>query len=244
MTVASSVNKTRFLGSNSAGPFLFGFKFYQNEEIHVVQMDADGTETALVEGSDYTLTGAGLETGGTINLSAVLPTGEELIVYRVLDILQETSFANQGAFYPVLHEGAFDKLCMMIQQVSEETGRAIKMPVSHFGPFTVPGVDRADTLLGFDSNGDPVLRAVNYLTISSTPGGDLLEIDVDASAGPVSVDLPTSGEVRITIVSDTGDDVTLATTDGSTILRGAGYVMSGYEEFVRLKKVGTNWRKS
>jgi hypothetical protein len=243
MTVASNINKTRFLGSNSAGPFLFGFKFFQNEEILVVKMDADGTETALIEGADYTLSGAGLETGGNINLSEILPTGEELIIYRVLDILQETSFINQGAFYPNLHEAAFDKLVMMIQQISEETGRAIKMPVSHFGPFTVPGVDRADTLIGFDADGNPVLRAVNYLTISSAPAGDLLEMDIDASAGPVSVDLPTSGEVRVTIISDTGDEVTLATTDGSTILRGAGYVMSGYDEFVRLKKVGTNWRK-
>jgi len=244
MTVASDINKTRFLGSNSAGPFSFGFKFFQNEEILVVQMDADGIETALTEGADYTLTGAGLETGGVINLSEVLLTGEELIVYRVLDILQATSFINQGAFYPELHELAFDKLCMMIQQVSEETGRAIKMPVSHFGPFTVPGVDRANTLIGFDGDGNPILRAVNYLTISSTPAGELLDIDADATDAPITVDLPTSGEVRVTVVSDNGNDVTLNTTDGSTILRGAGYVMSGYEEFVRLKKVGTNWRRS
>ncbi len=120
MTVSSNINKTRFLGSNSAGPFQFGFKFYQNEEILVVNMDADGTETALIEGSDYTLSGAGLETGGTINLSEILPTGEELIVYRVLDILQETSFINQGAFYPELHEVAYDKLTMMLQQINTE----------------------------------------------------------------------------------------------------------------------------
>lgn len=244
MTVASNINKTRFLGSNSAGPFLFGFKFFQNEEILVVKMDADGTETALIEGADYTLSGAGLETGGNINLSGILPTGEELIVYRVLDILQETSFINQGAFYPALHETAFDKLCMMIQQIAEETGRAIKMPVSHFGPFTVPGVDRANTLIGFDSNGDPVLRAVNYLTISSSSTGTAVYIDVDNSAGPVTIDLPASGEVIVTVGSDSGETVTINTTDGSTILRGAGYTMNGYDEFVRLKKVGTNWRKS
>lgn len=243
MTVASNINKTRFLGSNSAGPFLFGFKFFQNEEILVINMDVDGTETALTEGSDYTLSGAGLETGGTINLSEVLPNGEELIVYRVLDILQETSFINQGAFYPNLHEAAFDKLVMMIQQIAEETGRAIKMPVSHFGPFTVPGVDRADTFIAFDSDANPILRPVSYLTISGQVGSTVI-IDVDAEDAPVIVYLPSDGEVLVTKTDATSNYVTLATSDGKTIQRGAGVELSGQDEYIRLIAADGNWRRN
>lgn len=242
MTVASDINKTRFVGSNSAGPFLFGFKFYQNEEIIVVKMDSEGIETLFIEGSDYTLSGAGVETGGQINLAAILPTGEELIVTRVLDVLQETSFINQGAFYPELHETAFDKLTMMLQQIAEETGRAIKMPVSHIGPFTMPGFPRANTVVGFDADGNPELKRSPYSVILDPSPGNIISLDADNSLGPVTVALPASGEVRVTVSSDTGNDVTLETTDGSTIRRGAGVLMNGQDEFVKLMKVDNNWR--
>lgn len=125
MTIASNISKTGFIGSNSAGPFLFGFKFYQNGEIIVVKTDSTGVETILSEGTDYTLSGAGLDIGGSVTLTAVLATGEALSVSRVLDILQGTAFANQGAFYPELHETALDKLTMMVQQVNDNANDAL-----------------------------------------------------------------------------------------------------------------------
>ena len=125
MTIASDISKTGFIGSNSTGPFLFGFKFYQNGEIIVVKTDSAEVETVLSEGADYTLSGAGLDTGGSVTLNAVLAIGESLSVSRVIDILQETAFRNQGAFYPELHETAFDKLTMMVQQVDANANEAL-----------------------------------------------------------------------------------------------------------------------
>jgi len=117
MTVASEVNKAIFLGSGSAGPFTFGFKFFVNTEISVTKTGTDDVETILGEGDDYVLTGAGVDTGGSVTLTVALEVGETIEVLRELDMLQETSFVNQGAFYPELHEGAFDRVVMMIQQV-------------------------------------------------------------------------------------------------------------------------------
>lgn len=117
MTVSSNVNTTQFLGSGSSGPFSFGFKFYNNEEIAVIFIDTQGNSTLYAEGMHYTLSGAGDPDGGILNLASPLLADEKIKVIRTLDIVQATAFKNQGAFYPELHEDTFDKLTMILQQL-------------------------------------------------------------------------------------------------------------------------------
>jgi hypothetical protein len=161
MTVATSVNKAQFLGSGSAGPFTFNMKFFANTEISVVHVDESDIETVLVEGTDYTLTGAGAAVGGAVTLTDALASGEGLTVVRTLPLTQTTSIRNQGAFYPEIHEDTFDRLTMMVQQIDDDAGRSIKMPLSASGDFTVPSGDRADKVLGFDTSGAPVFVAMS-----------------------------------------------------------------------------------
>lgn len=244
MTVATNVNRAVFLGSGSAGPFTFNFRFFLNSEIYVLRVSALGDETALVEGVDYTLAGAGSFIGGAIILDSALAVDEMLVAVRILDVTQPSSIRNLGAFFPEIHEDVFDRLTMLIQQVSEETGRAIKMPLSHTGPFTMPGVDRANTLVGFDASGNPELKTAAFSITAQQAIGATVIVDADASAGPVTVNLPASGVVLITKTDATANLVTIATLDGKTIQRGAGYdPLSDQDEFVRLMEAGGNWRK-
>ena len=46
-----------------------------------------------------------------------LPEGEELVMERVIELLQPTDFAHQGKYYPVAIENQMDRIVMMIQQV-------------------------------------------------------------------------------------------------------------------------------
>lgn len=117
MTVATNVSKTQFLGSGSAGPFTFNFRFFANSEINVVKTSSLGVETTLTEGTGYTLTGAGSQAGGSLILMTVLESGETLEVIRTIPLTQPTSLRNQAAFFPEIHEDAFDRMLMQIQQV-------------------------------------------------------------------------------------------------------------------------------
>lgn len=117
MTVASAINEAVFVGSGSTGPFTFTFKFYSSGDIRVVRTSVDGVDT--IE-NGYTLTGAGLNTGGVLTLGTALATNEVLTVTRKMDFIQDTSFTNQGAFYPELHETAYDKLIMLTQQLNKD----------------------------------------------------------------------------------------------------------------------------
>lgn len=73
--------------------------------------------------------------GGTVEYpispAAVLPTGYTITVMRVLPVIQETEFINQGRIQAESIEDGLDRLTMMIQQLTEEISRAIKVTVDN-----------------------------------------------------------------------------------------------------------------
>ena len=64
MTVLSSTNRNDYIGANSVGPFAYTFKIFADTDLVVTTRDLSGNETTLVLNSDYTVTGAGVSTGG------------------------------------------------------------------------------------------------------------------------------------------------------------------------------------
>lgn len=117
MTVQTAVNRMTFNGSGTTGPFTFNFRFFTNSDIQVSKVSTSGVVTHLQETIDYTLTGAGAYAGGAITLNVALAVGETLTVTRSTAPLQLTSIRNLGAFFPSIHEDAFDRLTMMIQDI-------------------------------------------------------------------------------------------------------------------------------
>lgn len=73
--------------------------------------------------------------GGTVEYPispiAVLPTGYTITVMRVLPVIQETEFINQGRIQAESIEDGLDRLTMMIQQLTEEISRAIRVNVDN-----------------------------------------------------------------------------------------------------------------
>lgn len=117
MTLATSASSATFNGSGGTGPFTFNFRFFADTDI-VVTKNVSGVSTTLIKGVDYTITGAGSYSGGSVTLTVALNTGEILTIRRVMDLTQLTSIRNQSAFHPEIHEDVFDRLTMQIQQVN------------------------------------------------------------------------------------------------------------------------------
>ncbi len=242
MTVSTNINKATFNGSGSTGPFTFNFRFYMNTEISVIRVDANGTDTLLVEGTDYTLSGAGSYGGGVVNLTIALAYGNQLVIMRLVDLLQSTEIRNLGTFFPEIHEDAFDRMVMMIQQIAEMTERAIKLPSSQTGNFELPAQKLNDTLVGFDINGNLTLKTASY-TVSITAGaGSAPTVTyADASAGTVIANLPGSGEIIIIKTDATANPVTVTGTGGKTVLRQTSVDLTTQDEAIHLIMNGTNW---
>lgn len=245
MTVATTTNKATFNGSGSAGPFPFTFKFWNNSEIDCMKTVA-GVDIPLTESVHYTLTGAGVETGGSVTLASALAVGEKLTILRTLPFTQETDLPNNGPFFAQTLEDTFDKLEMQIQQLAETNARAFKLSASNSsgGVLELAKSDIASKLLSFDAAGNLTVYDSSYtIVVEQGAAGVATVVYADASIADVSVTLPASGEVVVIKTDATNHIVTVSGDGGSTVTGGAPCILTVQGEFVRLlyRLAADNW---
>jgi hypothetical protein len=109
---------------------------FESSDLEVTRVDADGVETTLTEGSaaaNYTVVVTDYPGTGSItypNSGTALPTGESLVIKRVLPITQELDLQNQGAYLPENLENALDRMVMILLQQEEVVERAFTLALS------------------------------------------------------------------------------------------------------------------
>jgi hypothetical protein len=127
MTVPSNDRHLQYDGNGVAKSFT-GPKLTDADDLSVVLVDnASGDATDLVEVTDYVLSGVGLSSSA-VELYTAPPTGSTLHLIRTVPYVQNTRFTNQGAFFPELHEDAFDAAAMRDQQLADRLDRTLSLP--------------------------------------------------------------------------------------------------------------------
>lgn len=116
MTVSTEVNHNEYTGNGVTTTFPYAFRIFQASDLLVTTSDTNGTLRTLTLNTDYTVSGVGSYSGGTVILPAPLSNGWSISIERDLPVVQETDLRNQGRFFAETHEGAFDYLTMLIQQ--------------------------------------------------------------------------------------------------------------------------------
>lgn len=129
-------NRITYNGNGNATEFAYQFKILDRTDIKVMLTDADGKEKLLTK--DYyvdveksVVRYPGYAVGAEVPESerpAVLPTGWKLTIYREVPVTQETDLPDQYPFNQV--EAIGDKLTMIAQQLTDTTGRSLKIGVS------------------------------------------------------------------------------------------------------------------
>lgn len=135
MAVSTEVSRNNYLGTGNLSTYSYTFQILENTHIRVATRDSDGVVHALTLGAEFTVTGTGNASGGTITLVAGnLPIGIELVIMHDPTFLQEFRFNNLGtSYYPERHESAYDRNVRYSQVLKEKIDRAIK-----FSPFDAP----------------------------------------------------------------------------------------------------------
>lgn len=134
--IAHVDNRITYNGNGNATEFAYQFKILDRTDIKVMLTDADGKEKLLTK--DYyvdveksVVRYPGYAVGAEVPESerpAVLPTGWKLTIYREVPVTQETDLPDQYPFNKV--EAIGDKLTMIAQQLTDTTGRSLKIGVS------------------------------------------------------------------------------------------------------------------
>lgn len=181
MTISTQISSQTFPGNGVTVAFPCGFRIFDDTDVIVSLIDpVAGTSTPLVLNSDYTIAGAGDQSGFTLSTTNPVASGINLLVSRDIAYEQPTDFTNQGSFFPTMHEDTADRTVMQVQQVNHQIGLALTMPdglspsPSSKLPFPLPG-----SLIGWSEDG---LSIVN-LGPSGLGAGSIFDANVSISAG-------------------------------------------------------------
>ena len=129
MTVPSDVNKHIYAGNGVTRVWPYTFLLYDASHLQVwvkrgeeesVQLSGGFTLNELEKTVTYPPEGAG---------EAPLSADDQIIIMRVVPVLQSTELENQGEFFAKTIEMQFDLIVMMIQQIAETLGRAAVGPI-------------------------------------------------------------------------------------------------------------------
>ncbi|HGX8789490.1 TPA: hypothetical protein ACJINY_001967 [Escherichia coli] len=130
MTVSTVVDHNDYTGNGVTTSFPYTFRIFKKTDLTVSVIDLSENITVLVLDTDYTVTNAGGYNGGNVVLTAPLTNGWQISIARELEPTQETDLRNQGKFFAEVHEDAFDKLTMLIQQVGSMFRLSLRKPSS------------------------------------------------------------------------------------------------------------------
>lgn len=173
MTVAVQNTKLTVNGNDSATVFSFSpLVIFATTDLEVTHVTSTGVETLLVEGvgaANYSVQVTTFPGFGNVTYPAdevtPLPTGESLVIKRVLTLEQLTNLENQGGYFPETQERQYDKFVMLDLQQQEELDRTIKIPVSSVGSInTELPAPIGDEFLKWNT-------AANKITTAATSAG-------------------------------------------------------------------------
>ncbi|KMI19051.1 hypothetical protein [Klebsiella pneumoniae] len=128
MTVSTEVDHNDYTGNGVTTSFPYTFRIFKKSDLTVQVADLNENITVLTLDTDYSVTWAGTYSGGNVVLMSPLANGWQISISRDLPVTQETDLRNQGKFFAEVHEDAFDKLTMLIQQCFSFLRLALRKP--------------------------------------------------------------------------------------------------------------------
>jgi microcystin-dependent protein len=151
MTVSSELNRTSAAGNGVTTAFAFPYYFLDEDDLTVIlKNNTTGVETEQTITTHYTVSGAGVESGGTITFVSAPASGVTIVIYRDPTAIQDLDLEENDPFPAANLERALDKVVMVAQRLKDRVDRSITLPEG----FT----DSFDTKLPAEMTADAVLK--------------------------------------------------------------------------------------
>ncbi len=175
MAVTSATNRIQYNGNDVITAFTVPFYFLADGDLQIILTSASGVDSTQIITSQYTVSGSGDTSGGTVTMVTPPETGEKLTILRSVAITQSVDYVENDSFPADTHEQALDRLTMISQELDEGADRTLSFKESS----STTGVDFpepvADEFIRWDSAG------TNLETTSVSPGSGLGNMVDDTS---------------------------------------------------------------
>ena len=153
MTVQTTASRADYTGNGTTTSFTVPFYFLDNTHLTVLRTQiSTGIATTLALTTDYTVSGAGVGTGGTITCTTAPTTDQKISILRNVPLTQLSHYVPNDPFPAATHEQIVDQLTMEVQQVNEIASRALQLApnTSTAGVSTALPTPSANKLIGWN----------------------------------------------------------------------------------------------
>lgn len=202
MSISATTDRTQYTLTGSGQTLSFPYYFLATSDLAVIKTLA-GVDSTLTLNVDYTVTGAGVEAGGSVIMTAGA-NGDVITIYRNMPQAQPTDFTAGGPLPATSIETVADRLTMLVQQTQRQVERSLRIPVSNSVVATMLKNDRKSKVVGFDSNGD--------LTYYAFAGGVIVPQSVQGTANQVLVNGGSGSAVTGAIILTLPQDIATTST--------------------------------
>lgn len=222
MSVAGTVPRSVALGNGSVTTYPWNWLVFDPTQLHVAVLapaagGVSGALTVLTPGTDYNVQYPSLQinsaAGGNIVLtgtgffsatSGALPLGWGIVIRRVVAMGQGAQMGNQAGFNPASIESALDVLAMQTLQLQDAIAHCIQTPIDDYAALVqnIPlQASRANLLIGFDNNGNPIAVSGQLTGVSASAFGELLIQSANAAAALALLGTPVPSTIGASIMT-------------------------------------------
>lgn len=193
MTITNTKRLKVFIGNSSATEFDYDFYIPDADSLVVSLYNTTTGVLTVVDSSDYSVTGLGSESFGAVTYPLVgspITSTYWLIVKRAVPNEQNLDMTNQSSLFPTDIETQLDLIVMMIQQLTEEGNRALKLTEGDAFDNYIPDQTLiASRALAFDANGEPTIGPlVTDISSASTYASNAAASAAAAAASAATVE--------------------------------------------------------
>lgn len=187
MTISTAPIPLPYNGDGVTVNFSVTWNYFAKADV-VATLRTGNTETLWILGTDYTLTTAGVESGGTLTATVAPASGTKLVIELDVSNTQQSALPLGGAFASTAVEKELDRMAQRSAELEAKIDRAMLVPTSdnikgsdlnipidlvRAGKFHAYAADGKPTVS--DGTGtDNTLRSDLASTVLSTNGDNLI----------------------------------------------------------------------
>lgn len=162
MSVTEQTPISPYTANGVTTVFAFSFLALAAADLVVQVVDTFGIPSVKTLGVDYTVSGLGVASGGSVTFLAPPPNGYKVVIYRNSKLQRATDYQNNGDLLAATVNLDFDRVWLALQEIflgSKGPPASVRVPNGESIPALPNAAARALTQLLFDANGDPYVAA-------------------------------------------------------------------------------------
>jgi len=122
MTVSNAATRNDYIATGGQTIFPYTFETFASNDLVVLQNGA-----ILSEGSQYSISGIGLDAGGDITLLSGASASDSISIYLDMEFSRTTDYQNSGDFLASEVNDDFDRLWLATKQQQGATDRSLRL---------------------------------------------------------------------------------------------------------------------